>query len=66
MLSLSTMVCSANYNEIRVHISLDSSVEQKLMERVKNEAKIMNEDIKPKDFMYVSEKVENVYEDNLK
>jgi hypothetical protein len=37
-----------------------------MFERAKTEVKIINEDIKPKDFMYVSEKEERNYEDRLR
>ena len=37
-----------------------------MLERAKTEVKIINEEIKPKDFMYVSEKEEKLYEDHLR
>ena len=37
-----------------------------MLERAKTEIKIINEDIKQKDFMFVGEKEEKAYEDRLR
>lgn len=50
---LSTMVCSSNYNEIRVTLNLDELQGTRIFDRAKNEVKMINEDIKPKDFQFI-------------
>ena len=37
-----------------------------LLTRAKHEVKMINEDIKPKDFLYISEKEERTYEEKLR
>jgi hypothetical protein len=39
---LSTMVCSSNYNEIRITVNIDKLKGSKILERAKNEAKMIN------------------------
>ena len=54
--SLITLVNAKDHNEIRVPVEIDPNMHTIMFERAKTEIKIINEDIKPKDFMYVSEK----------
>lgn len=63
---ISTIVSSSNYNEIRIPIKLGELERTKLFERAKNEVKMINEDIKPKDFMFVPERDERNFEEVLK
>lgn len=66
ILNISTLVNAKEHNEIRVHIHSDTHMKGPVFERAKTEVKIINEDIKQKDFMFVSEKDERVFEDQLK
>lgn len=50
------MVCTLNYNEIRVTVNLDHLHGTKILERAKNEVKMINEDIKPKDFQFIPQR----------
>lgn len=63
---ITTMVCSSNYNEIRINVKLSGLEGSKLFDRAKNEVKMINEDIKPKDFMFIPERDERKFEENLK
>jgi hypothetical protein len=45
---------------------MDVHMKGPVFERAKTEVKIINEDIKQKDFMYILEKDERIYEDQLK
>lgn len=60
------MVCSSNYNEIRIHLDLSIMEGMHFFERAKNEVKMINEDIKPKDFLFIPERQERAFEDKLK
>ena len=67
---IQTMACAESYNELRVHIDLTTREYQleinELYERAKNEVKMINENIKPKDFMFVPEREERKFEEELK
>ena len=52
--ALITLVNAKDHNEIRVPVKIDPNMHAPLYERAKTEVKIINEDIKPKDFMYIS------------
>lgn len=52
--ALITMVNAKDHNEIRVPVEINPNLHTPLYERAKTEVKMINEDIKPKDFMYVS------------
>lgn len=53
---LSTMVASNNYSEIRININMKKLEGTGILERAKNEVKMINEDIKPKDFQFIPER----------
>jgi LPS O-antigen subunit length determinant protein (WzzB/FepE family) len=65
ILYIQTMTCAESYNELRVHIDLTTREYQleinELYERAKNEVKMINENIKPKDFMFVPEREERKF-----
>lgn len=63
ILNISTLVNAKDHNEIRVHIDLEHEIKRSLFERAKTEVKIINEDIKQKDFMFISEKDEKIFEE---
>ena len=64
--ALVTLVNAEDHNEIRVPVEVNVHLHSPILERAKTEIKIINEDIKPKDFMFVSEKEERSYEDRLR
>jgi CRISPR/Cas system-associated exonuclease Cas4 (RecB family) len=57
VLLVETMVCASSFQEIRVKIDLTERQYvlglDELYERAKNEVKMINDHIKPKDFMFV-------------
>lgn len=66
LLALTTLVNANDHSEIRVPLELDPAQHSPIFERAKTEVKIINEDIKPKDFMYLTEREERCFEDSMK
>lgn len=64
--TISTLVNTSYHNEIRVRVDLRSEEIRSLLERAKIEVRIMSEEIKQKDFLFVQEKEEHAFEDGLK
>ena len=66
MSSLITLVNAQDHNEIRVPVEVNPQLHSMMLDRAKTEVKIIHEEIKSKDFMFVTEKDERAYEDRLR
>jgi hypothetical protein len=64
--TISTLVNTSDHNEIRVRVDLRSEEVRALLERAKIEVRIMSEEIKQKDFLFVQEREELAFEDSLR